>query len=154
MCKNSVAQHLPPTWLIAMNLWVFFAISGKNATFFIFQQNGGQWPFWMPENHLHVGILDVNFYPAMVVQWLANLTRNHKVACSRPLQCCHLGIGSLNHNWVPDRTMWLSSLLRCLQQHGLYAPRGDDLCAGLRHVWVREVTVRSSERDAYKRVNP
>ncbi len=33
---------------------------------------------------------------AMVAQWLANRTR--KVACSRPLQCCHLGIGSLNHD--------------------------------------------------------
>ena len=28
---------------------------------------------------------------------VACLTRNQKVACSRPLQCCHLGIGSLNH---------------------------------------------------------
>jgi hypothetical protein len=33
-------------------------------------------------------VLQNMIYPAMVPQWLANPTGNHKVACSRPLQCC------------------------------------------------------------------
>jgi hypothetical protein len=52
------------------------------------------------------------------MQWLGNPTRNHKDACSRPLQCCHLGIGSLNHNWVPGRTKWLCDWLVLCADYG------------------------------------
>ena len=46
--------------------------------------------------------------PAMMAQWLGCRTRNHKVASSSPVTAVSsLGIGSLNHNWVPDMTRWL-----------------------------------------------
>ena len=47
------------------------------------------------------------------------------------LLCRHLGIGSLNHNWVPDMTRWLCmELVHCAKiwLHVLYAPRGVDVC--------------------------
>jgi hypothetical protein len=48
----------------------------------------------------------------------------------------------------------LSSPLHWLRQHGLYTPRWVEVYDGLKQVWVKEFTVRSSERDAYKRMNP
>ena len=42
----------------------------------------------------------------MMAQWLGCRTRNHKVA-SPVTAVSSLGIGSLNHNSVPDMTRWL-----------------------------------------------
>ncbi len=63
----------------------------------------------------------------MVAQWLANPTRNHKV------------IWGLVHSTITEYLARrdgyvMSSLLRCLQQHELYTPRGVEVCAGLRQV--------------------
>jgi hypothetical protein len=59
--------------------------------------------------------------------------------------------------WTEPRHIphtWCTLAHRDIHLHIEYAPQGVEVCAGLRQVWVREVTVRSSARDAYKRVNP
>ena len=58
------------------------------------------------ENNLSgVVIASYRVYPAVMAQWLGYRTRNHKVTSLSPVTAVSsLGIGSLNHNSVPDMT--------------------------------------------------
>ena len=81
--------------------------------------------------------------PAVMAKWLGCSTRNIRLRVRvPPLPCRHLGIGSLNHNGVPDMTRWLCfRLVRCAKiwQHVLYAPRGVEVCVGMKQVEVRVI---------------
>ena len=63
------------------------------------------------------------YHSIVIAQWLGCRTRNHKVASSSPVTAVSsLGLGSLNHNWVPDMTDWLCKQLRLGAKYGCMYP--------------------------------
>jgi hypothetical protein len=93
-----------------------------------------------------------NTYQATFVCWLVFAGINHKVAGSN-LTTAMLPFGDwftqpLLSTWQDEMAMWLISPLGWFRQHGLYVPRGVDMCAGLKQVWVRVIMY-----SAWSRIN-